>query len=124
MTDILTRLRDATEGSRKLDQIIGEALKLPPRYPSESSLCIYAHYTTSIDTALTLVPEGWKPSMMSWSVPELTEPTARVSMFMTLVSNDYKGHVRGEVKMHEGATPAIAVCIAALKARMAKEDAA
>ena len=61
------------------------------------------HYTASIDAALTLVPEGW-----SWSVDHLLgqKPGA--------VLNN-KPFSKTAIAT-EGATPALAICIAALRA--------
>ncbi len=118
--ELIAALEAATGPSRELDASIGEALGVAPQYyseygygdPAKDAPREHAPYTESIDAALSFTPEGWKPSLLSWAVPELTEPNKRVTAFMTLVTGDYKGHVRGD----SGATPAIALCIANLRA--------
>ena len=113
--DLIARLEAATGASRELDAAIAEAVGYIVRYdkadprgttPYYQPVPDYSWrpvptYTASIDAALTLVPEGW----------------------------DYTIYSRGEVSVHrsksgtrtfydaEAATPALAICIAALKAR-------
>ena len=55
MEDLIKKLEAATEGSRELDGDIVRAI-LPKGKPFP---LIDPPYTTSIDAALTLVPEGW-----------------------------------------------------------------
>ena len=58
MTDLIERLEAATEGSRELDAEIDERIwraKWGRGKPKDISVL---YYTTSIDAALTLVPEG------------------------------------------------------------------
>lgn len=65
------------------------------------------HYTASIDAALTLVPKGWcwglfdEPNAWLWPTPQ----------------RDLLAGIQSK-----GATPAIALCIAALKARRSELD--
>ena len=122
MTNLLTRLESAEVGNRKLDFAIGCELGidgcvqlddgtwdhiLPGTWPA---------YTTSLDAALTLVPEGavWhvmtdygglnrakigpkgRPSASVYDAGEVDHPT--------FIQED-------------AATPALALCIAALRAR-------
>jgi hypothetical protein len=60
-------------------------------------------YTSSLDAALSLVPED-----MFWSVDNSS------SAFICVIDAD---HQRRSVRVGDGATPAIALCIASLKAR-------
>lgn len=62
------------------------------------------HYTSSVDSALTLVPEGW------W-VHRAEERTGHWEWTLT----DSEEHALGDA-----ATPALALCIAALRARTEK----
>lgn len=83
----------------------------PKGQPDEKSWRIYCKcrapkYTASIDDALTLVPDG-----RLWSLGAI----ANVSGFVAILDNDGRSH--------RGAAPAIALCIAALKARKALADA-
>ena len=106
MTSLLTRLQEATGPSFALDcgiahAILGEAVARDT----------YPPYTASIDAALTLVPDEWA----SWW-----------ALGRGLVSA-YYAHLRrypdsgAEYQTIEGngATPALALCIAAIKAREA-----
>jgi hypothetical protein len=127
---ILERLEGAVDGGRELDVLVLEAVD--PQQFSEtywntrSSLShdlpkeqkdITARqrmrpppYTTSLDVALQLVPEG-----ATW---ELTsEPSACINLldgrFLIKEDTEVYGHA---------ATPALSMCIAALRARQAIED--
>ncbi len=68
-----------------------------------------AHYTTSIDAALTLVPDGWY-----WTIDGAPSGYACASVFR----EDTKGeqHYAGG-DLQDGNTPALALVIAALNAR-------
>ena len=58
-------------------------------------------YTKSLDTALTLVPED-----RVWSVSKIV----RAEGYVAVLDNDGKSH--------KGSTPALALCIASLRARL------
>jgi hypothetical protein len=123
MTDLIERLEAATEGSRELDALIhATTLSLGRDYwPDERGRVVEytglrkilhraPHYTTSIDAALTLVPEGW-----GWSVNDDSEAC------LTLPGNGFLSD-RGDIELYgRSATPAIALCIAALRARQGRE---
>ena len=100
MKDLIAKLEAATEGSGTFDRAIRDALGLsallvPPDGGDE------AHpYTTSLDAAMKLVPED-----RIWSVGKIV----RAPGYIAVLDND--GH------SHKGSTPALALCIAALKAR-------
>ncbi len=134
MMELITKLEEAKEGSRDLDGLIGlldnpefelwtpdwwsggpnEYLKddgPPLRYHQ------LPHYTTSIDAALTLVPEGW-------FVETISDVRTRVV---------YKGDTHkhqcwraalqwaatgGNLMRVDAPTPALAICIAALNTRI------
>lgn len=65
-------------------------------------------YTSSLDAALTLVPEEWT----AWELRSRANKTRFVAEVAKL------GHVHDETTVSGwGDTPAIALCIAALKAR-------
>jgi hypothetical protein len=66
-----------------------------------------AAYTASIDAALTLVPEGWQRSI--WIGDSDDQRTALVELC------PYDADTEVQVR---AATPALALCAAALKARM------
>lgn len=119
-TDLIRRLEEATEGCRQADMDIAEhigwthvppALSGPECWLDENGVtqAMLPHYTTSIDAALTLVPEGYGISVSNpkhWDGTEDKLPYARVY-------GVEKGHyVKGTAE-----TPALALCIAALRAR-------
>ena len=91
MDDLIARLEAAKEGSRELDIAIFRAITDKPR--------IRPPFSTSLDAALTLVPERCPWAVESAGVVEL-------------------GTVNGPVEGF-AATPALALCIACLRARMA-----
>lgn len=139
MKDLIERLEKASEGSRRLDALIWQALHpeqpfmtyagdvRPPAKPATyepvgsidfsdwpaDSMEVVAgalgapRLTTSLDAALTLVPEGW-----TWDV-DATAPECGV---------DWTLHPQGLEEFAvtgTAPTPALALCIAALKARSA-----
>jgi hypothetical protein len=129
--ELIKHLEAAKEGSRQLDALICESgLEIAGRDdpcgwgPDPSGRDAVAeleapsrvqHYTTSIDAALTLVPQGW-----IWQVRVLyrglPRPTNRA-----VVANDRTGMVlTGEYCEAEASTPALALCIAALRAHAAE----
>lgn len=63
--------------------------------------------TESIDAALTLVPEGW-----AWIVESCQPYESEPVECSAAVWN-----CRAQPPVHDGATPALALCIAALRAR-------
>ena len=104
--ELIAKLEAAAEGSRELDFEI-EAVVLQPL--SGKGLQP-PRYTTSIDAALTLVPNGWHYQIIKWRCGlgrkkaievRLAESGAKYFDEPTAAAN----------------TPALALCIAALKAR-------
>lgn len=117
MKDLIEKLEAATEGSRELDAEIAIASGTAPVgafRPCASldngtfgtgaySLWSAPHYTSSLDAALTLVLKGF-----GWNV---NDDCGDVAVF------GETGEFRGD-----GRTPALALCIAALKARRDSMD--
>jgi len=117
MTDPIKRLEAASGPDRELDV---EIAKLSGTYDSyEGAL----YYTSSIDAALTLVPEGWLLETLSernalgdhnwrWKA-ELWNSTAsrRIGDDAPIVCGIARAAHNSKC------APAIAICIAALKAR-------
>lgn len=106
MKDLIKKLEAATEGSRELDISILKQI-MPyrrDRFHAIANLDKKHRYTTSIDAALTLVPEGFH-----WWLESGNE----------YGSNPHAGVYHKENEQQEGIaeTPALALCIAALKAR-------
>ena len=94
--ELIDRLEAAQEGSRELDAEIGAEA----RYMSPKSV---PHYTTSIDAALTLVPEGSTGFLLN-----ADEPYSQATIFR---DGD------GAIGQGLGKSPALALCIAALRAK-------
>ena len=138
MNDLLTELESAPEGSRELSNKVllacgwrrGVAFHhalFPPDHPGESGdwddyeTEYYNRHdrnlaapdcTVRLDAALTLVPEGWGWDLVQGTANSIGIPRAHV----------WSGK-KGDHRMIEGnaATPALALCIAALKARQADD---
>lgn len=129
MTDVkalIERLEQATEGSRELD---GEIFRLV--YPCQDPAHwhrfqdAWAHqdhedaiayemanfYTTSLDAALTLVPEGDE-----WVVSN----HGQIGLENLAFAGVYGAAIPGSSCDTNAASPALALCIAALKARSAQ----
>lgn len=116
---LIERLEHAETGSRESDAEIAKAIypKLELRgngqwYIDNIHVRIEP-YTTSIDAALTLVPEdmGWH----SWC------DDRKATMTVGDVGFDWGPHIMPE-GYGEADTPALALCIAALKAREQNDD--
>lgn len=99
-SDLIERLKAATEGSAELDRAIGEVTGRG--YFEQPCLGAYC-YTRSIDTAVTLIPPGepWNIGLETSNLHGIAWVSAN-GPFMT------------------AATPALALCIAALMAREAE----
>ena len=132
MHDLIEQLEAATEGSRELDACVwvavngkGQPMKKvgPPSYKEPRFFCnpdpgidwigydllrIAPNYTTSLDAALTLVPEG-----MKWCISDLGQIGAEDWAFAGV----YGSPMVGSECDTNARTPALALCIAALKAR-------
>jgi hypothetical protein len=114
--DLIARLEAATEGGRELDEEIanrvghahsietalGPDIVYDPPYPSGVPRCNPARYTTSIDAALTL-----------------TEDFYGIRLVRHAKTKRWRAMLMGCTGCSK--TPALAVCIAVLKARSAKE---
>lgn len=102
MDDLIARLEAAPEGSRELDQDIFFAVHDQDReaYRAVGPPGVLP-YTTSLDAALTLVPEGCQWGLEVWG-----ENGGNAAWVMPP-----HGH-----PSRYAATPALAICIAALKA--------
>lgn len=112
MQDLIERLEKGPD--RQLDIAIANAC-LPEHHSGRWSIVTAPAFTASIDAALTLVPEGWE-----WVLAHFADhpPSATVQF----VGKGF--HAAPDIEFDEhGKTAAIALCIAALKARMATSDA-
>lgn len=109
MDDLIAKLEAATEGSHWLDRLIDEALGGDFDKPHS--------FTTSIDAALKLVPEGKAWGVGSIMFDELPPRRAFAANCRR------EGCITPDTPAYDavGATPALALCIAALRARQEKE---
>ena len=68
-------------------------------------------FTTSLDAAMSLVPEGWQVTIDC--MPEMREPPS-CEVECWSIGKDHRDTMR---RIGRAATPALALCAAALKAR-------
>ena len=105
MSDLITRLEAATGPDRELDRAIAKALGVMPLYQMRGQIgSSWPDFTDSIDAALTLVPEGYYPII----------DFAEVKCFIRDRNNFDHDPPAWCAK---APTPALAICIAALRAR-------
>jgi hypothetical protein len=122
--DLIARLEAAAEGSKELDwEIAGKPLwEYPPndRRPNYNNPL----YTTSLDAALTLVPEGLWGGKIMWNGSERANggyvelecgPVSEGGVWAALVNSYDAEDDREEIPKPKPL--ALALCIAALKAR-------
>lgn len=117
--DLIERLEKAMEGSRELDEAVAVAVGVPATMTVGDDLIVERRYvpmrcrpyTTSLDAALPLVPDGWAIQMAV-----CPENGAVVRTYWGPIREKSGGEVRAR-----STTPALALCTAALKARQAKE---
>lgn len=115
MDDLIARLEAATAPSRELDVLIAQAVGEPWGAGGYSIGGNWgeraARYTASIDVALTLVPEGWH-----WCACGPSDTHLPIAYIVPDMGRTPWPKWVDDI---EGATPAIALCIAALRARSA-----
>lgn len=117
MKDLITRLEAASVGSRELDREI--AAQVGTIEPAHTEICRnpedrcyneypewWPNYTTSLDAAVTLVPEGYL-----WRVWNLPGGTFRAEVGEDMEAMEAGGWIR------DAAMPALALSAASLKAR-------
>lgn len=130
-TDLIARLEEATEGGRELDAALevvkrawdAEKAGVAPEHAAQwrhlgtgwvgddHTKYMAPRYSTSIDAALLLVPGDWRLEHLGEQLhlPQMWE--------CELHNRNEEQAIQGEA-----ATPALAICIAALKARETKEN--
>lgn len=134
MDDLIKRLEAATGPDRELDADIFCAVN--PGYSvylaedgtwecmksGEYGPLVAPHYTSSIDAALTLVPDGWawrigycSVSDDAWVVPDFNSPIH--GQRMKEQYDEATWHEGIDIDQRPSGRVAIALCIAALKAR-------
>ena len=128
LSDLIAKLEAATEGSRELDAAIDVSIR--PRVDIEDGESLeFPLYTTSIDAALTLVPKNGRLSTLGqWD--DNGSPSGWFCCILRW-SREIGGwqELEFSIGIPErdatevpplAATPALALCIAALKAREAR----
>ena len=115
MNKLISQLNTATKESRGLDikmweWINNELVKYGSGNVNPILLTKVPHYTTSIDAALTLVPEGW-------SLYHLDTFGGGGYCEVTPSDGDESDCINGQAS-----TPALALCIAALKAKEKNDE--
>lgn len=138
LTDLIAKLEAAGEGSRELDALIWCALNgaayvgshadaTEPgncfwfRHPAdgvEYSRAAHYRYTTSLDAALTLVPEGWMPSIDQYCLSDVPAQN-QWRVWLRRLRDEETRRPKLDTVFGITGTPALALCIAALKARAA-----
>lgn len=122
---LIAKLESATEGSRELDEEIGRHLGIEPTceyWPDGYEDCgmggsiksiDWPRYTTSLDAALALVPEGWR-YFIRGPHPNNKSGLCKAGLWQCGKGEWYRDYPRGLAPKNQ---PALALCIAALKAR-------
>ncbi len=121
--DLLSRLEALTGPDREVDGAIYCAVghrmiaECWPHWTAAQRDLATPHYTASLDAALTLVPAGWQ-----WQVSNRAPPPHAGRAFLDNKAHPFVGI--GAARNPElirientAATPVIALCIAALRAR-------
>lgn len=138
--DLIARLEKAEVGDREIDIEIDRLIRphlyegkvtpgveLPEGFGRDAlSLAMHQapHYTTSIDAALTLVPEGWHVDYLATGDKGAspTNPTHWCRCIVAPALGNDAGWKAGAMKADRAETPALALVIAALRARQQGES--
>lgn len=126
-TDLIKRLEDAAEGSRELDLAI--QIKFGRIYATWNDVpmpegstddTVVPHYTTSLDAAMTLVPEGWRIMMLAeyygkWSA--CLHRAFGIAQDNAIWKSGHHWPSEYIVNGETNSNLALALCIAALKAK-------
>lgn len=113
--DLIECLLTATEPSRELDRRILEYVT-DARFEVDTPA-----FTSSIDAALTLLPDGWRWNLNDGNVACICSDWDDDNAPVFWSQRPKERHVGCDQAKGTVATPAIALCIAALKARAARK---
>jgi hypothetical protein len=115
MDELIKKLEAATAGNVDLDWAISKATgRIAKEWLDDFKPAGMPRYTTSLDFAMTLLPEGTAFVLHGPWPAKPGEPM----VYAAGVASDARGAWDDE-EDHWGATPALALCIAALTARRA-----
>lgn len=131
MQDLIERLESATGPDRELDALVAIAMGEPPSEafrlagapdPGKFGVGSYGYWTApkyseSIDAALTLVPEGWQWQISNRAPDPHTGRAYLNNKQLINIGGGLTPNPRYAGAEATAATPAIALCIAALRAR-------
>lgn len=110
---LIARLEAATEGSRELDAKVADARHIgffTHNTAAGKAIHTAPHFTTSLDAALTLIPEGWRVANL-WESNKLKDRP-----WWGAQLNRYEPY-RMMPAVQGLPTPALALLIAIFKAR-------
>lgn len=115
---LIKRLEEAKEGDSALDRAIRDCLSLPAMLVPPDGGDEAHPYTTSVDAALTLVAGGWRYDL--YGGPDAFRDSGASAILAVSPDDGKTNPVNGDA-----ATDALALCIAALRARLSdmKDDA-
>jgi hypothetical protein len=134
------RCENATGQDRELDKLIAphagwkEAGKLsvmgskmpawlpPGKSGADNKVLKVPAFTASLDAAMTLVPDGWEP-VIDCGVSRRYNRLHRADLWGHETHYDSGGMPFDDHEKGDAATPALALCAAALRARAAQGDA-
>jgi hypothetical protein len=125
MTDLIKRLEALEAPCRECDFAIHRAIhNLPEDWPecTGNNHWMSFRYTASLDTAMTLVPQGDFDQDWSRSTRYKSEGFKLWQVRIALETVEQDPQELGPVALGEHDTPAIALCIAALRAQEASHD--
>ena len=109
---LIARLEAATGADYNLDALIWNAVGRPDTRTHDGTPCVLT-YTASLDAALTLVPDGWEWGIHGnlWKYDLSAYVRKWVDDDLTVYSSRRPGVPTPNI------TPALALCIAGLRAR-------
>jgi len=127
---LIRKLSEAETGSRELDEEIAKTIGLEVHSPGWlvttsamqdfPALAPIEPYTSSLDSAMTLVPKGWHTVSLRYSLnpaPTRQYCHAELQRDADSMDRDMEDWEPFEIEAQNAYTPALALCIAALRAR-------
>ena len=112
LAELIRKLEAVDKGTATIDRLICETI--------HERQCQRCNYTRSLDAAMTLVPDGFHVVCLTTADPDMSprNPASRCRVVLHPNINNEKGWKGGVANCEKAPSPAIALCIAALKARM------
>ena len=121
---LIVKLERASEGSREMDKDIAVedgffCMLVNDEWLAAETDAPVLHYTTSLDAALTLVPEIWQGLYLTWEWTGIKRESGD-HKHIAFLRRGIHSYVTAGGK---GASLPLALCIAALRAREYEADA-